>query len=189
MPKTDRHTWDEARSSFKGDQRRHIAQTALELLMESGGAALTMSALADRAGISRQTLYRYFPDLDQVLEASVAGLPEMDEAFRASIVSEGDPRVQLHRATDALIDASAHGGMTAGELLAALPPGAREAVRGHQRRNEQLVSDILACLSADETSTYDGVPEVDAALILGLVSAATGTLRERTHILIDRIIT
>lgn len=189
MSTTDRNSWDAARSSFRDDQRRHIAQTALQMLMESGSAALTMSALADQAGISRQTLYRYFPDLDQVLEASVADLPAMDEAFRASILSEGDPRVQVHRATDALIDASAHGGMAAEELLAALPPGAREAVRAHQRRTEQLVSDILASLSAEETSTYDGVPAVDAALILGLVSAATDQSRERTHTLVDRIIT
>ena len=155
--------------------------------MESGSAALTMSALADRAGVSRQTLYRYFPDLDHVLEASVADFPAMDGQFRTAILSEGDPRSQVHRAVDAVIDASAHGGLTADELLAALPPAARDAIRAHQHRTEQLIADILTSLSTE--TTYDGIPTVDAALILGLVSAATEETRERTHIVIDRIIT
>lgn len=187
MPKTDSHTWEDARASFKDDERRRIAQAALTLLMESGSAALTMSALADRAGISRQTLYRYFPDLDHVLEASVADFPAMDEQFRSVILSDPNPRTQLHQAVDALIDVTAHGGMTADELLAALPPGARDAVRAHQRRTRQLVADILTSLSS--ATTYDGIPAMDAALILGLVSAATDETRERTHDLIDRIIT
>lgn len=36
-------------------------------------AKLTMSALAVKAGISRATLYHYFPDVDAVLAAWVAG--------------------------------------------------------------------------------------------------------------------
>lgn len=187
MPATDSPTWDEARSSFKDEQRRRIAQTALELLMEFGSAALTMSALAERAGISRQTLYRYFPDLDSVLEASVADFPAMDEAFRMTILSESDPEAQLHRAVDALIDAAGHSGLSADEFLAALPPGARKAVQAHQRRTEQLLADILTSLGSH--SRYDGLPAVDAALILGLVSAATEESRGRTHLIIDRIIT
>ncbi len=187
MSKTDSHTWADIRSSFKDDQRRLIARTALELLMESGSAALTMSALADRAGMSRQTLYRYFPDLDHVLEASVEDFPAMDQQFRAMILTDPDPRTQLHLTVDVLIDATTHGGMTADELLAALPPGARDAVRAHQRRTEQLVADILTSLRGE--TTYDGTPTDDAALILGLVSAATDETRERTHDLIDRIIT
>lgn len=52
-------------------QRDHILTVAFELLRERGMAALTMSAVASRAGISRPTLYHYFPDVDAIISAWV----------------------------------------------------------------------------------------------------------------------
>ena len=85
-----------------------------------------MSTVAERAGISRQTLYRYFPDLGSVLSASVEGLPDADESLRAWVSESPEPREQLRRAVDALVDASSHGHGSSEELLAVLPPEARE---------------------------------------------------------------
>jgi AcrR family transcriptional regulator len=48
-----------------------VLDVALALLQERGMSGLTMSALAARAGMSRATLYHYFPDVDAVLAAWV----------------------------------------------------------------------------------------------------------------------
>ena len=188
MPKSERNTWSDARASFKEGQRQSIARSALELVMERGSAEVTMSMVAERAGISRQTLYRYFPDLGSVLSASVEGLPDADESLRAWVSESSEPREQLHRAVDALVDASAHGHGPSEELLAALPPEAREGIRAHRQRTVDLFADILRAEKAAEGSAYDGPSDIDAVLLSGLVSAAAEQSRQRTHELINRFI-
>lgn len=161
---------------------------AIELLVEGGSAELTMSMVAERAGISRQTLYRYFPDLASVLAASVEGIELGDAEFRAWVLEVPDPRAQLHRCVDALVDAGAEHGAGAEELMAALPPQAREALQAHQRRTVQVLADILASLHAEKSVSYEGDPQLDAPLILGLISAASEESRQRTHELIEQLI-
>lgn len=188
MTMTKRHSWADVRSSFKRDQRQAIAVAAIELLMEGGSAELTMSTVADRAGISRQTLYRYFPDLASVLGASVEGLESADAELRGWVLEAGSPHEQIHRFVDALVDAGAQHGAGAEELMAALPPQAREALRTHHRRTVQLIAEILSSLHVEGSSSYRGDPQLDAPLILGLISAADETSRQRTHEFIDQLI-
>lgn len=62
-----------ARSNHVDRQREAVRRAILEAVAqqaaERGVGALTMSGIADHAGIGRATLYRYFPDLDSVLVA------------------------------------------------------------------------------------------------------------------------
>lgn len=187
MSETQRHTWSQARTSFRQGQRESIALAAIELLMESGSAELSMSTIAERAGISRQTLYRYFPDLASVLAASTDGLELADQALRAWVLEETDPRDQLHRLADGLIDAADQHAGSVEELLAALPPEAREAIRAHQVRTVALFAEVLASLRAQKSVAYAGDPETDAPMFLGLVSAANPAARKRVHQLITQL--
>jgi AcrR family transcriptional regulator len=61
--------------------RDRILTAARDLLAETGPAGLTYSLLADRAGVTRQTVYRHWPArsgllVDLILEGSVGGYPE-----------------------------------------------------------------------------------------------------------------
>jgi AcrR family transcriptional regulator len=62
--------------------RARIAEAAFELHRDVGPAYATISAIADRAGFERQTVYRHYPDLVTLLKACtehgmrVTGLPE-----------------------------------------------------------------------------------------------------------------
>lgn len=49
--------------------RERIVDAAMELHEELGPAETTISALAERAGVQRLTVYRHFPGEDEVLEA------------------------------------------------------------------------------------------------------------------------
>mgnify|MGYP001557218716 FL=1 len=54
------------------ETRRHIMQAVQEMLTEQGGSAMTMESVARRAGVGKQTLYRWWPSLaDIVLEMSL----------------------------------------------------------------------------------------------------------------------
>ena len=61
--------------------RDRMLAAARELLAETGPAGLTYSVLAERAGVTRQTLYRHWPAksgllVDLILEGSDGGYPE-----------------------------------------------------------------------------------------------------------------
>jgi AcrR family transcriptional regulator len=61
--------------------RDRMLAAARELLAEAGPAGLTYSVLAERAGVTRQTLYRHWPTrsgllMDLILEGSAGEYPE-----------------------------------------------------------------------------------------------------------------
>lgn len=51
------------------DTRRRIVEAAIELHQELGPAQTSVSAIAERAGVQRQTYYRHFPDQRSLLLA------------------------------------------------------------------------------------------------------------------------
>ena len=63
------------------------------LVFEKGVSALSMSAIAGAAGVSRQTLYKYFPDVASVLRAAV----QSSSHDTTSIEAEETPADQLTR--------------------------------------------------------------------------------------------
>ena len=50
------------RAELQQETRRRIAQAAVELHSTLGPARTTISAIAEKAGVQRQTFYRHFPD-------------------------------------------------------------------------------------------------------------------------------
>lgn len=53
------------------ETRRRIVQAALEMHDTVGPAATTISAIAERAGVERLTVYRHFPDADSLFQACI----------------------------------------------------------------------------------------------------------------------
>ncbi|WP_314612876.1 TetR/AcrR family transcriptional regulator [Streptomyces stackebrandtii] len=65
MPKL----WNETIEAHRGAVREAVLDTAAALVAEHGLLSVTMSRLAQEAGIGRATLYKYFPDVESVLAA------------------------------------------------------------------------------------------------------------------------
>lgn len=65
--------------------RERIVRAAFELHRDLGPAAATISAIAERAGVERHTVYRHFPDLVALIRACTehgmqrTGLPHPDD--------------------------------------------------------------------------------------------------------------
>ncbi len=74
-----------------------VLDAALELFMENGFAATRVEDIARRAGLSKGTVYLYFPSKEAVLEALVrrAIIPIADSALGALANYEGDPRIVI----------------------------------------------------------------------------------------------
>jgi AcrR family transcriptional regulator len=64
-----------------GATRQRIAEAAFELHSTVGPAQTTISAVADRAGVQRHTVYHHFPDMTSLIQACtehgmrVTGIP------------------------------------------------------------------------------------------------------------------
>ena len=65
----------------KPNKRQDIVEAAIGLLAEGGGEALTASALAERAGVSKANVFHHFARLDDIVleafEAFLIGMPSM----------------------------------------------------------------------------------------------------------------
>ncbi len=65
MPKL----WSETIDLHRRTVRESILDAAARLATEHGVASVTMSRIAEQAGIGRATLYKYFPDVGAILAA------------------------------------------------------------------------------------------------------------------------
>jgi AcrR family transcriptional regulator len=91
------------RAEQVADTHRRITEAAIELHGSVGPSRTTLSAVAERAGVERRTLYRHFPTEADLFEACsthyFTANPWPDTGgWRAT----GDPRERLERALDEL---------------------------------------------------------------------------------------
>jgi AcrR family transcriptional regulator len=57
------------RAELEADTRRRITESAVALHQEVGPAQTSITAIAERAGVRRSTVYRHFADEDQLFDA------------------------------------------------------------------------------------------------------------------------
>src|SRR5271157_841177 len=87
------------RAERQAETRLRIAEATAALHREIGPAATTISAIAERAGVERLTVYRHFPDESELFQAcqhvfrTAHPRPEI-----SSWVSIADPQERLRRA-------------------------------------------------------------------------------------------
>jgi AcrR family transcriptional regulator len=82
------------RARQEDETRRRITEAAVELHGTVGPARTTVSAVAERAGVQRATVYRHFPDEESLFGACsahwMAGNPLPDLAEWATIADPGE---------------------------------------------------------------------------------------------------
>jgi AcrR family transcriptional regulator len=61
--------WNATIEAHRREVREAILRTTAALASEHGLRAVTMSQIAEQAGIGRATLYKYFPDVEAILTA------------------------------------------------------------------------------------------------------------------------
>lgn len=85
----------------KDDRRKALLNSAAELVEEAGWGVLNMSALADRAGVSRQLVYQHFPNFESLLGATAwVVFTDTMEGTAQAIASHPDDLKQAIRAAE-----------------------------------------------------------------------------------------
>ncbi len=145
------------RDRKKEQTRRDIATAALRLMVRDGFGATTMGAIADAADVSRRTVFRYFPDKEEVVFADDAAHTEVLLAAVDAAVAGTPPLEILRQAGHAL---AVELGRDAKDIarwraVVATEPALQARYLVKQRRWEILVTERLA-------ARQDGAP---AALV------------------------
>jgi AcrR family transcriptional regulator len=61
--------WTETIAAHRREVRDAVVDTTVALVAEHGLRSVTMSQIAEETGIGRATLYKYFPDVEEILHA------------------------------------------------------------------------------------------------------------------------
>jgi AcrR family transcriptional regulator len=180
-----------ARADAMNRTRARITSAAIELHGSIGPAATTMSAVAERAGVTRATLYRHFPNETELFTACSAewrsANPGPNPAEWADIP---DPYDRLATALPALYGWYRSSETMRANLLrdlAALPPAIRTRIESYPR----TITDVLdagwahrsrlrraaighaAAFETWQSLAHEGLTDIEAAqLIIGLISTA-----------------
>jgi AcrR family transcriptional regulator len=102
--------------------RQRITEAAFELHASVGPAQTSISAVADRAGVQRHTVYHHFPDMTSLMEACTAhgmrttGIPDV-----ASWVEIEDPTTRLRHGLGELYSYYAANARLLGNVVRDLP--------------------------------------------------------------------
>ena len=140
MPKL----WTETMEAHRAAVRGAILDTTAALVAEHGLRSVTMSHIAEEAGIGRATLYKYFPDVEAILlawhERHVTGHLEHLAGIRDQTGGAGE-RLNAVLEAYALISHESHGPHDA-ELAAFLHRDQHVARARQQLRD--MIRDLLA---------------------------------------------
>jgi AcrR family transcriptional regulator len=86
------HGWQGNPPRTENDARRRIVEAATACIDRVGLAKTSLSDVAAEAGVTRQTVYRYFPRLPDILSAvAVAGVEAFAERMERHLASFDSP--------------------------------------------------------------------------------------------------
>ncbi len=151
----------------RGDTRAHLLEAVAGLLEERGIEAVTLRAVGERAGVSRQAPYKHFADKGELLSVLAARYFERlaEEMISAAEEAEGPPFGRLEAMLEAyaqvaLASPARYRLMFGSEVRRRPYPEVHEAARGLYGR---LVGVVAEC---QETGKLRGGDPVGLAALL-----------------------
>jgi AcrR family transcriptional regulator len=120
-----------------------IVDAALTLIAERGLGGVTMTEIAARAGVARQTLYNHYPDVDSIVVAVLDRHAADSLARVTALIGTADSAdAKLELLVRHTVAAAAHG-HPAADFQAGLSPPARATIEEHGEAARGLIASIL----------------------------------------------
>jgi AcrR family transcriptional regulator len=166
--------WSETIEAHRRGVREAILDTTAALVTEHGLRSVTMSQIAEKAGIGRATLYKYFPDVDAIMHAWHDRQISNHLDYLAQIRDQaGNPgeRLEAVLRAYAVINQQTRGHHST-ELGAFLHRDERVVHAQHQLHH--LIRDLLTDAVTSGDIRDDVAPDELAAYCLHALSAAGG---------------
>ena len=157
-------------SRWEPDARGRLVVAAVDLFTEQGYDATTVAQIAERAGVTKSTFFRYFPDKRELL---VAGQETLSRLMTEGIAEAPDEASPLEAVAAGLERASAAMGPVNREIA----PRLKAAVAASAELQERDALKSVSLAAAMTTALVArGVPDPTAALAgeLGLLAFKRG---------------
>ncbi len=167
--------WNETIQAHRAAVRDAILSTTAVLVSEHGLMSVTMSRIAEKTGIGRATLYKYFPDVETILlawhERQIAGHLEHLAEIRDRAGDAGE-RLEAVLEAYALLSHERFSHEHPGpELAALLHQGAH--VTGAQEQVRDMITDLLTKGAETGDVRDDVAPQELAIYCLHALAAAS----------------
>ncbi|MBT2548987.1 TetR/AcrR family transcriptional regulator [Arthrobacter sp. ISL-65] len=162
--------WNDTIEAHRSTVRTAILDATAGLVSENGLGSVTMSQIAQGAGVGRATLYKYFPDVEAVLAAwHERQIHEHLERLAQARLSADGPARQLAAVLEAyaIMAHSRHGG-----ALAARLHQSPHVSHAHRHLNDFLTDLLRAGAEAGDVRG-DVAPEELAGYCLHALEAAS----------------
>ena len=150
--------------------RDRLVLAAVDLFTEQGYDATTVAQIAERAGVTKSTFFRHFPDKRELL---VAGQEALSRLLADGIAEAPDGASPLEAVAAGLVRASS----TMGPMNRELGPRLKEAVAASTELQERdALKSVSLAAAMTAALVARGVPEVTAHLAgeLGLLAFKRG---------------
>jgi AcrR family transcriptional regulator len=157
-------------SRWEPDARGRLVVAAVDLFTEQGYDATTVAQIAERAGVTKSTFFRYFPDKRELL---VAGQETLSRLMTEGIAEAPDEASPLEAVAAGLERASTAMGPVNREIA----PRLKAAVAASAELQERDALKSVSLAAAMTTALVArGVPDPTAALAgeLGLLAFKRG---------------
>ena len=187
--------WSETIESHRSEVREAILASTAELASDHGPFNVTMSQIAETVGVSRATLYKYFPSVEDILDAwHERHINHHLERLQAAAAGDEPP---IERLTAVLRDyaeiqrnRSNHAASGRGLELATFlhrPDGAAQAAT---QKIHQLIADLIADSATHGEIRNDLYPdELTHYCLRALDAASQMKTKAATRRLVDLILT
>jgi AcrR family transcriptional regulator len=168
MPKL----WNETIAEHRRDVRTAILDATWALATKEGLSSMTMSHIAQKTGIGRATLYKYFPDVEAILLAWHQRHIEQHLAELTQIRDRhGDPLDRLQEVLTQYAMIAHRRGIHAMDLMTFLHRDQHVSVA--ERQVERVIRDVLAEAAEVGDIRSDVDPEELARYCLHALTAAS----------------
>ncbi|WP_186319044.1 TetR/AcrR family transcriptional regulator [Streptomyces sp. SAJ15] len=168
--------WDRTLAEHKERVRTAIGQAAVQIAAEQGLAGTTMAKIAERAGVSRATVYNHFRDVEHVLLEVVQEEVNRFYANLSERIAEAvGPQARLEAFLLAHLEYFAQPQRRSGALqLQALgiSPAVRTRMTAHTDRLRALLTEVLEAGRAEGVFSAGTNPRRHAELVMHLLSGA-----------------
>lgn len=174
--------WQRTLAEHRSTTRGRILVAAIAVMSEQGMAAASMSAIAERAEVSRPTLYRYFPDIDHIMAAVVeAQFDAFRTALDVAVHDAGSAREKLRRVIDVHIDqyASEPEALVEGAMETGLSPTVRAVLERELTEHHQRLVDVLREGVAEGSLRPDLDPDLQGELLQHVLGGLRMTVKRR----------
>ena len=146
-----------------------IIHATLSLISEHGLGAVTMSRVADTAGVARQTLYNHYDDIDTIVTTAIdRHNRESVELLEAALQLAESPTGKIEQMVRHFVMVGSHA-RHAFDFGTGLSADARAALDSYNDAVEQLIRDILQDGRGSEDFRSNINPEIDTVLIRALL--------------------